>query len=206
MNKFLLGAAVAATVGLSSTAFATMTAAWVNVSNENGGVGLPAGFESWDLRITTTGNSDWRSARIFTNGTFYQDPLGGNSGPGNSAFFPLVPSLRFDTYVSSPAGAGSTIVLGGFNGTNELPPGQIVFNESQLGIVWGDLVNSPPGEYTLARVTFSGPSPSFIGRISYGPIGDGSQTFHLPIPVIPEPTSLALLSLGGLVLMRPRKV
>jgi hypothetical protein len=215
----LLSAAIA--VGLfASAASAAITATWVqNTISAAAITNDPtlATMQSWSLNVTYT-DGDWASAGLRATlpvgNVFYQNALGGNTKP-NPSFVALFPGLAYDTYVTGPADTGSTgapSVLGGlteptasFGGATDPTPGT-------LSVSWGDLVTSPPGTYEIARLTFpSSVSPSAVtidqasatfqvnpdGQVSIpGLTGGGGTT--------PEPATLGLLAVGGLLGLRRR--
>ncbi|MGF1633997.1 MAG: PEP-CTERM sorting domain-containing protein, partial [Phycisphaerae bacterium] len=53
----------------------------------------------------------------------------------------------------------------------------------------------------IMRMTFSGPAPSFNGRV----FSREGPTSGIAMPQIPEPTSMAVLGLAGTGLVRRRR-
>jgi hypothetical protein len=171
-------------------------------------------MQSWLLRISHT-DGDWSSAGVqvnLTGGNFYNHAVGGNTLP-NPAIVTVFPGLEFDSYVSSPTDNGTnnvTNVLGGF------PSGSASLAGTLFSVSWGDLVTSPPGTYTIARLTFPsnlttnaqvnvltdedpGDERSFTSQVN----PDGF-TLVPEIYPIPEPASLSFLAVAGLFAMRRR--
>ena len=214
-------AASAAVLGLAATsASAAITATWVPIAGQAGGTPYPAAAftndpnlanqETWDLRVTTDGN--WASAgmrAVLSSGQFYNHALGGNTRP-NPAFFPIAPALEFDTYATAPGDTGASgapSILGGF------PEGDPVsMSGPVISVSWGDLVNDPPGNYAIFRMTFPrGNLPNVININDVGQTGNFSRTSQVnpdstaQIPDIPEPTTLGLVAAAGLLALRRRK-
>ena len=217
-----------ALLGVSSTSAAAITAFWVPVASGDGSVGstYPAaatsgefgdpallGMQTWDLRVTTTG--DWSEAglrAVLPSGTFYRGTNTGIIKPEVT-----VPPREFWTYVTEPRDDVQfhLIVVGGF------PEGQPVSNGTANGAniagtfscQWLNLTNeppSPPNGYQIARLTFplgvtpdvltSDQNPANFSRVlQTGPISTAA------IPEMPEPNSLGLVCLVSWVLRRGRQ-
>ena len=168
------------------------------------------GWVTQDLVVTT--DTDWvGSALVVTldeDGDIYQDDLGRfDPQSPNPVFFGAVPSLEFDTYVSNGVLGEAVIYL------SDMPPypDNYVFDRNAIWIQWstGDLDDI--GELAVARVTLADDATGtwsftvIVGlpgdpdvTITGGSVADG-------VMIIPEPTTLSLLGLGGLLLGRGRR-
>ncbi len=169
-----------------------------------------ANMQTWDLRVTTDGN--WASAGMRAvlpaGNTFYRSTSTGITKPEI-----ITANREFWTYGAAPSDTGEVNfinVLGGF------PEGDPLSNGTANGtnipgvfsLAWGDLVTDLPGNYQIARLTFplgvlfdvltADQSPNFSKTSQVNP--DST----VPIPDIPEPTSLSLLAVAGLLALRRR--
>jgi hypothetical protein len=211
-----LAACAAVLLLVASNATAAITATWVNnpitpaaITNDP----VLANMQSWSLRVTTDGN--WASAGlevILPAGlTFYNNALGGSTKP-NPAIVAAFPAVAFDTYVSGPGdlggGTGAPAILGFF--PEQPGPGDFGGTTGRFSVSWGDLVNDPPGTYEIARLTF--PSSVDVSGAGY-PVNPTSKTSQVNpdstvlipnVGPVPEPTSLGLLAVAGLLAMRRR--
>ncbi len=159
----VLASAAAASVGLSSAAFATITATWQTVPISAQAIAsdpLLASMQSWDLIVNVNDIGDWGSAGLrvdLASGLFYQpQTFNGNTRPTQSVIN-ANPNVAYDTYVTGPEDNGTTgqpVILGGhpadpasFGGANDPLPGT-------FSVSWGDLFTSAPGTYQIARLTF----------------------------------------------------
>ncbi len=160
-------------------------------------------YRVWDMM--TDVDSDWTNARldlILTSGTLYQDSFGSDVEP-QPAFFPMVPTLEWDTYLQVPGGFPAAVGLAGD------PP---YMSDTSITASWFDSVVGTAGVYKIARITLSTDARGTItGKVyDVDHAGEG-----VPIPcmwieygticIIPEPATLALLAIGGVVLIRRRR-
>lgn len=201
-------------------ASAALTAFFVPVASGNGTVGAPysaavlrdepvlRNFQTWDLRVSYT-DGDWASAGLrmtLPDGFFFYKHLFGGFIKPNPLIIDAFPALHFTTYVTAPSGTGAggaPVVLGGFP---ESEPVSIGDSSALLpgifSLSWGDLVNDPPGIYTISRVTFP------LGMIpSIHPLSNTSQVnpnSTAPIGNIPEPSCLLATAIVGLMLAKRR--
>lgn len=161
--------------------------------------------------LTADTDTDWTQAQLLlnlTSGTLYQDAFGENTSP-NSAFFSLAPTLANDTFVSAgdlyddtPSVAGGALNLGGAVTQT--------MSTTSIDITWFDTDTSDIGTSTIAQITASADAQGTFELLVYS-AGDSSGTLfegnvnNGVVSVVPEPTSLALLSLGGLLVARRRR-
>lgn len=200
-----------------ASASATLSHSLASVANPVPLGGL--GAQTFDLKVTTTGTDDWTStnmqAVISDNSKhWYNDAFGGNGTP-NPAFIPIAPSLAFDTFVTSP---------GSYPNTNDgtapgfAQPPAPVFDRATTSAIWFDTVNSADGMYTIARLTIFSDTDrppltaAVLGTPGLGALvatiqgtttakNSGGQllSFAFGLYQVPEPATLSLLVLGGLV-------
>lgn len=153
------------------------------------------------------------------SGTFYQDALG-TLLPPNGAFFPIAPSLQFDTYGTigaptsdAPGGAGiatepgtsesATNVSGGWFNSN--PPSNVGAASVDLGDgTFGTLLFS----LTLTGVGESGSTTItdlISGSMSIFTQGQGQAVENLVKFAVPTPGAMALFGVAGLAATRRRR-
>ncbi len=203
MRKVLTGVATLAIA--CSTASAALVAEFVPVPSEEG-VTPPAGFVTQDLVIET--DTDWIATSLLLKldtGTIYQDLLGSENAPPNSALFGIQPSVRFDTYVKgwkpdqSASKAGGAVDLGGE------PSGS--FNTSTIDYAWFTTDTDDIGRSSIGRFTLSddatGTWEILVDALNQPPLRL-SGTIQGGM-IVPEPASLGLLGMGALGLLRRRR-
>ena len=166
------------------------------------------GFITQDLVVTT--DTDWEQAFMIVTldepGGIYQDPLGNvNPQSPNPAFFPIAPSLEFDTYVSNGVLGESVAAFG----TVTFDP--LILDEDHIFISWFTDGTDDIGTLALARVTLAETAHG-TWLFTATAASENDPTVDVPAGVvvngemfIPEPATLSLLTLGGLALMRRKR-
>ncbi len=119
--------------------------------------GVPDGYRSWDTMLATSSDLAIVEMIVNTNslGDIYQHIVGMETEP-NPAFYPAIPDLEFDTYVTMGAWSypTPTIII---DGAIDLLPGVMkIFDSQNLNITWSPGGNfSVPGNYQVARITLA---------------------------------------------------
>lgn len=138
-----------------SAAPAAIVGEFVPVTSE-GGTSPPSGFVTQDLVVQT--DTDWFGANLLielTAGSIYQNELQSGYGPPSPGFFPIVPDLRWDTYVTgslgvngpAPSSLGGAVDLGGS------AAGQ--FDTAGIDLNWFTVTTNDIGTFSLGRFTLS---------------------------------------------------
>ncbi len=161
----------------------------------------PAGLDGYVANeLIWTGETDWTSAALvvdLTTGSVYHDAFGGD-GPYTPALLVPFPSVEFDTYVGIVSGEGNGIA----GPAGDLGVGILSLDAPLISVSWFNTGTNDIGPVRIGMITLSNDAHgtwSFLsaGQVSTGMVYDGMMFF-------PEPASLALLSLGGLALLRRR--
>lgn len=196
--------AVAAIAMTTASAQAELITAAIQPVN-NSSVAALSGYVTQD--IVAQVSTRWYNSELLlnlTSGSIYQDAFGSDTSP-NAAFFTIVPSLQFDTFVTAghidstqtPSFIGGAVDLGG-------NPAK-TFSTSKIDATWftNDYNNS--GSLTLARISLSSNAEGTFGflvnaaggasyKVETGVIHNGV----LSLTGVPEPASVAMLLIGGL--------
>ncbi len=153
------------------------------------------------------------------SGSFYQNALGGPTSTAiNSAFFPLAPSLEWDSYVTigalyangSPFAENKLLDIGidwsSFNGGGELATDNgswFVTPVDPQGAEQDGTVLI--GQFTVVGGTGDGLN-DLLGYVSLqGKDADGNTWQELDVTWVPAPGALALLGVAGLAGRRRRR-
>ena len=127
------------------------------------------GYTTADLQVTT--DSDWHSAALLlelTQGSIYQDPVGGATSP-NPALFDTFPTLVYDTYVAAD---GNTAVIAG--GAGDVYGDVYQFDTVELDVSWFSTATDEIGTINLGRITLSDDA---VGTWSLKLRNDAGETF-----------------------------
>ena len=214
--------------GMGSLVLATSASADLGLSVEL----VRTGAEGQTYRMYVSGmEDDSRIDAVFGNASnsltisagdglsFYQNGLGGNTSTSiNSAFFPLAPSVEWDSYVTigtlyqngAPFG-GNALSDIGINWSSFAAGGALTTDNGSWYVTPDDAQGGEMdnmvliGQFTIAGG--SGDVADDFGAVSVnvqGKYADGT-TFQGLNLAIPAPGALALLGVAGLVSRRRRK-
>ena len=156
-------------------------------------------YHVWEMLFSA--RVDWTNSRMdlsLSSGSMYNDPAGGVTEP-DPGLFGTHPNLRWDTYVTVPAGVGADVVL----------PGESVMEDTVVGISWADLgIDDGGGTWKLAQISLSDDATGWVEATSFT-VGTYfiPRTVHYPIEqgqIVPEPATIFFL-LPGLWLRRRKK-
>ena len=198
--RTLIGLVVVA--ALATVASAEITMEIVPVDNSS----ALTGFITQDLVVTT--DSDWLGCQMVVTvpaGAIYQDSLTVSAQSPNPAFFPTFPTLEFDTYVTDGSLGESVSTTGAVDLGG--PPSE-VFTEDELSIAWYTDATDNIGTFAVARVTLADTAQGdwqFLAtaKPAEGPIVLASDA--IIGGVMPEPATMGILALGGLMLLKRRR-
>jgi hypothetical protein len=167
---------------------------------------------AWDLMVTIEGDDAWTVAggaavgvpwaTCDGYGTFFQHAAG-TAGPPDPWFFPLYPALRYDSFYTTYLGWPNTP---GEQGLGPVFADGPIDEPTRLIAAWWWTPDGYyyPGQFTIARVTIAPDDPEnwWVDiAVQVGSLETPPLLFETTYG-IPEPGSLALLALGGLLLRR----
>ena len=159
------------------------------------------------------GNSVGNLSIEVDGGSFYQNALGGPTSTAiNSAFFPLAPSLEWDSYVTvgalysdgTPFGNNALLDIG-IDWTSFEGGGELTTDNGSWFVTPVDAQGEEQGGRVLiGQFTLVG--GDLIGQISLqGKDADGNTWQELGVTWVPAPGAMALLGLAGLAGRRRRR-
>ncbi len=210
--KHLAAAILVATL-VASSARATVTATFVPVPITTAAKTADPtlnNYSTYDLQVSVSNTvatpDDWVSAQLefkLSTGNFYVPSF--NSNFPNPTFWSAFPYLEFDTFINGKDFSTPNLHTTFVGDTTQ--PEQMTATE--VNAQWGDVIVAPntSGQtltYTIGRFTIlNGSTGGLYGNV-YGANAPLVPTpFVSTIPnITPEPTSLCLLGLGGLALVR----
>ena len=146
-------------------------------------------------------------------GVFYNHAFGGDRAP-NAAFFPMFPSLAFDTFVTigKKTSIGDTLTI-----TPGFPLGITGSSLSTTGAGWAVIPTAGQGDPFNAKDSFPGNGQILIGQFStlegtsisgimlIRYVGNGQSGQNIVSFSVPTPGVLAMMGLAGLIGTRRRR-
>ena len=191
---------------------------------------IAEGHRHFDLLTVTDADDRWNAgtSHAYFEGeasgaySFWDHPLGGQLP--NTVLFPYVPLLVYDSFWTSPEEFPNPDLIPSRNDTWFVPGGPTQDSATDKAAEWYVDPTSPnvfggtsvlarynvkglcPDGYSGTETTF-GPAAELIidGGFWYAGGGDGGEWFELRIPLcwyVPEPSTLALLAIGALLIRR----
>ena len=169
----------------------------------------PEGYTSWDLMFEVGTNLDRMELIVETDsaGDIYQHIAGNGYFEPNPYWIENgFPEVEFDTYVTAGAWDYPAPVTA-LTGAVTIEPGSsLTFDDQDLNIQWfvDGGQDSGPGTFQVARLTVRDGATGSWRFMGFEDGGDG-QYFEGSLP-IPEPATVGLLLMGGLAMIRRRRV
>lgn len=207
--------------GAASVASAAPSASWTTATASAAAISAdPAAANSITniLNVTVPTGADWQGAKIrisLTAGTVYNtaSASGGTEDAPNQAFWGFVPAQQYDTFINSK-GYTTGVQLGTVNADGSdgsLPSsGLSGTGRTLVSIAWGNVVPAEDGTFSVGQFTFSSTATgTFFGAISdtngTTPFSGTVVNGKLIATGVPEPTTAALLTGGGLLALSRRR-
>ena len=209
MNNVTFITALVLVSGMAAGANADVMMSTQEVSN------TLSGYRTWDILATV--DNDWTQAQMIidlSQGNFYNHNDGGNTTP-NPTLIGYVPELAFDTFVTAPGSypntaSGDTPSIAGEAANLGSSSSGAQFTDTLVDVAWFDTINDGAGQFVVARVTVSD-SASGTMQIGGYQLGDSTMTSFPStiengvVTVTPEPTTMGLIGLGAMALLRRRR-
>ena len=207
--------AIALTTAAQGTPFQGFTLESMGDMGYGETVRLYANIDAGTRIDAVFGNSEGALSISVEGGSFYQNTnFGGPTSTSiNSAFFPLAPSLEWDSYVSigalyssgAPFANNALLDIGidwaSFEGGGELATSNGSWFVTPVDPQGGEL----NGMVFIGQFTMVGGS-GLIGQVSFqGKDADGNTWQELGVTWVPAPGAMALLGLAGLAGRRRRR-
>lgn len=196
--------ALATLFAWSSLASAAIIGSFTPITSE-ASTTPPAGYVSQSLTVNAT--TDWLASNLIVNlsqGSIYQDALISGYGPPSSVLVSVLPSTRWDTYVTgslgldggAPASAGGAVDLGGNPAST--------FSTSHIDLNWFTTSTNDIGTFSLGRFTLSNNAQgTFSLRLdSLGQTAPFLLTGEIKngyFSVVPEVSTSILCGIAGLI-------
>ena len=189
-------------VGFTASSVMAATGGWV-VDGTNTVPGVVANM------ITVDGEGDdWTGAVLrvdLTAGSLYNDP-GFDSDGTQAALWGFVPALRWDSAVGI-ANDGTAGIAGGAGDLGCAGQSLAGTGACAASITWFNTNTGDTGPVQIANISLTNDAQGPFELIISFAGGQIRQSGVLENgAIIPEPASLALMSLGGLAVLRRRKV
>jgi hypothetical protein len=206
MRVILTGFMILAIAGVAQ---ATVTLTAVEVAITAGAIANdPAltGAVCYNVQATSTADLIGFSITdiVYDGGGLYQHANGvaKDLGPPDPVLVGFLPALGYDSYVDMPM--SPPVAPPGATEDLNSPPGSS-FDYADFTVV-GDPEHGAQTNYVIAQITIKAPVATgtlYITSAEYDGTVDGDLVQHT-VP-LPEPATMSLLALGGLVALRRRR-
>jgi hypothetical protein len=165
-----------------------------------------ANYSTFDVKVTVGAGDDWTAQDlrvVLTQGSFYVPPaLNSNKGQPALWAVPTFANLEYDTFVTAPNFTDPTI-LGRFSPQGG--PGTEIFSNNEVNVSFGDLVNTGPGTYTVARLTVTNNSAGTVSGNAFSALGGATGTAFTGTVPVPEPAAGFVILLISVAAMSRRR-